>query len=273
MMRLASLILILAASVASAQLAVPAYSSDPGAPATLYLDFHGEPSQPWGLSTVPATPAYDIDGDPAAFSPQEQANIRLIWTTVSQAFAPYDLNVTTVDPGQWDLIGAGAGMTTLPPRHQQRIVIGGSGSWTGTSEGGIAFVGSFYQTNLPDTAYVFPGMLSNGDPSDTADDTVHEAGHAFGLQHQSLWSGGVKISEYNPGTATVAPWMGVAFGKQGEWWVGLNTNGVMQDDAAILSHTIGPAVAVPEPPSLPILAGAGMLLIFRRRRHLFQSDL
>src|SRR5579864_9295217 len=49
--------------------AVPSLSSDPGAPATLYLDFHGEPAQSWGGQTVPATPAYDSDGDPTTFSP------------------------------------------------------------------------------------------------------------------------------------------------------------------------------------------------------------
>ena len=55
---------------------VPALSSDPGAPATLYLDFHGEGAMNWGGLSVPATPAYDIDGDPTTFSSQELANIQ-----------------------------------------------------------------------------------------------------------------------------------------------------------------------------------------------------
>src|SRR6185312_12403162 len=37
---------------------IPTFNSDPGAVATLYLDFHGEPAQAWGAQTVPATPAY-----------------------------------------------------------------------------------------------------------------------------------------------------------------------------------------------------------------------
>ena len=44
--------------------AVPPLSSDTGAACTVYLDFHGEPSQRWGAMTIPATPAYDVDGDP-----------------------------------------------------------------------------------------------------------------------------------------------------------------------------------------------------------------
>src|SRR5215469_6320685 len=80
---------------------IPALNSDPGAPHTLYLDFHGEPSEYWGLQTVPATPAYDVDGDPTTFSSQELANIQEIWSRVAEAFSPFNVNVTTVDPGNW----------------------------------------------------------------------------------------------------------------------------------------------------------------------------
>jgi hypothetical protein len=125
--------------------AVPALNSDPGAPATLYLDFHGEGAMTWGGLFAPATPAYDIDGDPTTFSSQELANIQQIWAAVSEAYSPFNVNVTTVDPGNWSSGG----------QHQFRDVIGGNGTWTGFTEGGTAYVGSFAESFLPDTAFVF----------------------------------------------------------------------------------------------------------------------
>src|SRR4051794_2377695 len=77
---------------------LPSLSSLPGAPAALYLDLHGEAQQNWGMATVPAIPAYDIDSDPTTFSAQELSNIQLIWQRVAEAYSPYNINVTTVDP-------------------------------------------------------------------------------------------------------------------------------------------------------------------------------
>ncbi len=83
---------------AQAQLAVPAFSSDPGAPATLYLDFNGDVRNfgPYGTIT---TPAYDIDGDTSTFSAQELSNIQHIWSGVAEKYSPFNVNVTTIDPG------------------------------------------------------------------------------------------------------------------------------------------------------------------------------
>ena len=136
---------------------IPALNSFPTAPTTLYLDFHGEGPQNWGMAAVPATPAYDIDGDPTTFSPQETANITQIWSRVAEAYSPFNVNVTTVDPGNWNLTGAGSNNNCF------RVVIGGSGSWTGFVQGGTASIGSYYTAGLPNTAYVFPTQLG-GDP-------------------------------------------------------------------------------------------------------------
>lgn len=217
---------------------IPALNSDPGSPNTLYLDFHGEPSQNWGFQSIPATPAYDIDNDPTTFSSQELANIQEIWSRVSEAFSPFNVNVTTVDPGNWDLTGGRSQNT-----HQLREVIGGNGAWTGQTEGGVAYVGSFYSTNLPNTVYVFPANLANGDPQYTADDTAHEAGHGFGLQHQSTYNGTSKTAEYNTGNGTTAPFMGnpLARGIRATWWDGPSTTAynVIQDDVSVLTSTLG----------------------------------
>ena len=41
---------------------------------------------------------YDIDGDPDRISLQEAQAIELIWEQVSEDYAPYNVNVTTVVP-------------------------------------------------------------------------------------------------------------------------------------------------------------------------------
>ena len=180
---------------------IPVLNSDPGAVATVYLDFHGEPAQAWGGQTVPATPAYDVDDDTTTFSPTELANISQIWARVSEAYSPFNVNVTTVDPGNWNYTGLG---TALP---QIRVVIGGDGAWTGQVEGGVAYVGSYKNAGVPNTVFVFSDNLATGNPTYTADDAAHEVGHAFGLVHQSIYNGTTKTSEYNPGNGTTAPFM------------------------------------------------------------------
>lgn len=60
------------------------------------------------------TPAYDTDGNPAAFSAGEMASILAIWRGVSEDYAPFDVDVTTEEP-----VG-------LPLNQWVRAVIGGS---------------------------------------------------------------------------------------------------------------------------------------------------
>ncbi|HEY8748320.1 MAG TPA: PKD domain-containing protein, partial [Tepidisphaeraceae bacterium] len=215
---------------------IPSLNSDPGAVATFYLDFHGEPAQAWGGQSVPATPAYTSDGDATTFSTQELANIQEIWSRVSEAFSPFNVNVTTIDPGNWNLAGTGS------PNHQLRAVIGGGGSWTGQLQGGIAYVGSYYTSWVPNTVYVFPANLANGNTQYTADDTAHEAGHGFGLQHQSSYNGTTKTAEYNTGNGTTAPFMGnpLAPGIRATWWNGQSSAGsaVIQDDLQTMAGSL-----------------------------------
>ena len=221
-------------SLKSALSAVPTLNSDPGAAATVYLDFHGEPSQAWGGQTVPATPAYDIDDDPTTFNAQELTNISQIWSRVSEAYSPFNVNVTTVDPGNWNYAGQG---TALP---QIRVVIGGDGAWTGQVEGGIAYVGSYKNSGAPNTAYVFSDNLATGNPTYTADDATHEVGHGFGLVHQSTYNGTTKTAEYNVGNGTSAPFMGNPLSPniRAVWWNGPSSTAYNQpqDDLQVLSN-------------------------------------
>src|SRR5204863_2941787 len=119
--------------------------SYPSATASIYLDFDGNPSQAWGGYTAATTPAYDQDGDATTFSDTELSHIQEIWARVAEAYAPFNINVTTVDPGNLT-----DGLTT-------KIVIGGNGAWYG-SAGGVAYIGGFYH-GAPNLGWALPGNL------------------------------------------------------------------------------------------------------------------
>jgi hypothetical protein len=208
---------------------IPALNSDPDATAQLFIDFAGYGSISWGGKTTGVTPAYDTDGDPSTFTTGELSNIQQIWQRVSEIYSPFNINVTTVNPGNLT-----DGITT-------EVVVGGNGAWYGPA-GGVAFVGGF-SNSASNIAWVFPGELSNGNTKYTAEAVSHEAGHTFGLQHQSVYSGTKKTNEYYSGTAAKAPIMGDSYGAtRALWWVGQSSLGstIIQNDVSVIaSNTNG----------------------------------
>lgn len=210
----------------SALSAIPQLSSLPSARAKLVLDFDGNTLARWGGKTNVVTPAYDIDGDPKTFSVQEIANIREIWARVAEDYAPFNIDVTTIDPGQ------------LTDRVVAKIVIGGSSfDWYGKSAGGVAYIGGFANAS-PNVGFAFAKDLGNGNARYTADAASHEAGHLFGLDHQAQWSGTKLVTEYNQGNANWAPIMGVGYYAAVTTW----SNGpsprsstALQDDMSIIA--------------------------------------
>ena len=210
--------------------AAPALSSLPGTPASLYLDFTGDYESSYGGYKNISTPAFDQDGDTTTFSDGELAAIQKVWSYVAEDYAPFNLNVTTVPP-----INMAHGAT-------EKVVIGGTGSWTGGTYGGYTYVGDFTQTAVPNIAYVFSANLAGGNARYTGDAATHESGHGFGLNHQSSYSGTTKTAEYwtGPGNGT-APLMGNSYAaSRSLWWYGQSSvsSTTMQDDMAVLS---GPA--------------------------------
>src|SRR5262245_23298629 len=81
-----------------AGLDVPQFSSRPGAAATIYLDFDGHTQASWGTFSNITSPVFDRDNDLTSFSATELQTINDIWTRVSEDFAPFNVNVTTVEP-------------------------------------------------------------------------------------------------------------------------------------------------------------------------------
>ena len=208
--------------------AIPVLHSNPLAPVTIYLDFDGDTTARWLNFKPGVTPAYDRDGDAGSFSEGEVAAIRDIWARVSEFYSPFDVNVTTVNPGK------------LADRQAVRIVFGGAGKWLGDRAGGVAPLSGFFDSS-PNTVFAFTDNLHNGDPKIAAIVAAHEAAHAFGLEHQSLWNGNQLVDEYHPGDAKTAPIMGGNYDTHRSlWWFGPSFEGpdVMQDDLAVLTDPV-----------------------------------
>jgi Ca2+-binding RTX toxin-like protein len=206
---------------------VPALHSLPSAHAKIYLDFNGYDAIPdWLGSNVPTTPAFDLDGKNDSFTGGELAAINEIWSRVSEKYSPFNIDVTTVDPGN------------LNDKETTHVVIGGDGAWLGAPAGGVAGINGFYDPNIPNVCFVFSDGFGNAFQG-IAEAAAHEAGHTFGLQHHSTFdSSGQKTQEYDPGTPAKAPIMGVSYySARGLWWLGPNSLGVdvIQDDVKVLS--------------------------------------
>ena len=123
--------------------------SDPTATKTVYLDFDGFITRgtDWNtLSGLPniVTPAFSLDGDNGHFSDVELTAIQLMWEQVSEDYRPFDVDVTTADPGVEALRNTGG----ADDHWGIRVVVGGSAlDWlqptTGMPNPGIAYIGSF----------------------------------------------------------------------------------------------------------------------------------
>ncbi|HOX03539.1 MAG TPA: PKD domain-containing protein [Candidatus Paceibacterota bacterium] len=209
--------------------------SRPGATKVIHLDFDGHTtsgtawnSRVGGGDIV--TPPYDIDGDRTTFSAAELTNIQYIWQRIAEDYAPYDVDVTTEDPGVEGL----SKTSSSDPSYGIRVCIGGSSlDWYGASAGGVAYVGSFnWSSDTP--CFAFPAQLGNGNEKYTAEAASHEAGHTLGLHHDGTTDGTV----YYAGHGSWAPIMGVGYYKtitqwsKGEYPLANNK----EDDLAVMQN-------------------------------------
>jgi hypothetical protein len=206
-------------------LSAPALSSLPGAKASLWLDFTGLPTMTWGAYANVPTPAFDLDGNPSSFSAQEVAVITEVWQRVAEIYSPFNINVTTVQPPD------------TSHGHTMIVAIGGSyNDWYHQPAGGVTYTGGFTNPYEPNVSHVFVDG-TGGVAKYIAVAAAHEAGHGFGLDHQSILdSNGNLVSEYNPGDAVEGPIMGLAYNSQRVlWWIGPTDTGATQDDEAVIA--------------------------------------
>lgn len=246
--------------------------SNPTATKTIYLDFDGfitrntQWNTDYGQPNI-VTPAFSRDTDYNNFSDTERGLIQLMWEQVSEDFRPFDVDVTTQDPGEENLINTGFDINTGLDDEQwgTRVVIGGSDlDWqrpvTNHPSGGIAYLSSF-NDGVDQPAFVFGADFAS--IRNISEAISHEAGHTLGLNHDGLiwfWQDSADMSfheageEYYPGhprynpldlhiptPAEWAPIMGVSYGKPLSQWSfgqypGANN---IEDDLAIITGANG----------------------------------
>jgi subtilisin-like proprotein convertase family protein len=216
--------------------------SRPGSQNIIFLDFDGHITRgtPWNEGEVPipniVTPPYSVDGD-GTFTSAELQLIKNIWERVTEDFRPFDVDVTTEDPGT-DIIAA----------QGIRVLIGGSTndffSPPADPVGGVALLDSFAGGADVGT-FVFSGD-AGGNPKFTAEAASHEVGHTFNLLHDGqVIPGEMDPLEYYPGHGPGlgfptgwGPIMGVSYGQElSQWSKGEypNANNIADDDLMIIS--------------------------------------
>lgn len=246
----------------------PAHSSRPGATNVLYLDFNGHivTGTQWNAGSASSWtfPAYDLDGDPLTFSDAEQAAIFQIWQRVAEDFAPFNINVTTVEPA------------TFTPRTGRVLITrsydvnGVAAPWS--TAGGVAYVGvynfsSYVASYQP--AFVYYNNLAGGRPDIVAEAVSHEFGHNLGLSHDGT-SSLTYYGGHGSGATAWGPIMGTGYydavsqWSKGEYYDANN----MEDDLAIMAGHLsyrpddngnGPATATTLTPTGNAISATGVI--------------
>lgn len=212
---------------------IPVLNSNPGASASLYLDFDGHFEATWGSYSNITTPALDFDSNPSAINAEEDQYIRDAWAIVAEDYAPFNINVTTVEPA---ILAPGV-PNSAANGVALRVAIGGTSAVMNDPNigGGIAGLGAYnsFTNSRPNVAYVFPESSSNVFRSAIVVGSIssHEAGHSFGLRHQT--------AAYD----VAAKWQGIMLstelGYEDSWWTaGTDDLGNYQDDMAMLSNSL-----------------------------------
>ena len=201
--------------------------SHPSSTRKIYLDFDGADvsNSAWngtGSGKVPngTYTGFDLDGDPSTFSTAEQGYIQEVWREVSEDYAPFDVDVTTQDPGLAGITRSSTSDTTygthvlITSEAAPRTALCGSCL-------GEAFVGTF--DNVDTSGYYQPAWVfaydKSFDPMIIAQAAAHETGHTLGLSHDgTVAHGNVAAQGYSFGTSAWGPIMGGSMNRAVSQW-------------------------------------------------------
>jgi len=192
--------------------------SKPGSNRTIYLDFTGDTvtgtawNNTYGAS-ITAEP-YSIDSTvDTNFSDAELTEIQRAWQVVAEDYAPFDVNVTTKDPGA----AAIDRTSSIDLVYGTRAVITNGGVvYNQCGCGGVAYVNVFNSSGSTHMYYQPAWVFSNGTTKSgkyMGEATSHEVGHNFGLNHD-----GTASSSYYSGSAPWAPIMGASYSQPVSHW-------------------------------------------------------
>ncbi len=223
---------------------VPELSSNPGAPFTIYLNvagfnFDGQ----WNGQTPGFTPSLNDVASTGTFNATEQEQIKILWARMAQSYAPFNVNVTTIDPA----VAAGmAGTDAMRQAYydsQTNLMhtvigsqvrdngMGGTVKWYSNDADGVSGLGvnSTTSSGGNHTNWMFTeaqagaatGGIINGNYIGTI--AAHENGHAYNLTHQSDYSMDTAVNEYSlgdnaAGNGSYVAIMGQADGRQRFTW-------------------------------------------------------
>jgi len=185
--------------------------SNPPANHTIYLDFDGHITEGttwnsnYGVPTIDS-PAYDPSGDGASFNTSELERIQRIWQRVAEDFAPFNVNVTTEDPGTEDLRKSGTG----DQKWGTRVVVTDD-TFANCGCGGHAFIGSFNDSQDE------PVFVYNQSEIGVSAASTHEVGHALYLSHDGQ-GGSTYYNGHGSGETGWGPIMGSGYYKNMTTW-------------------------------------------------------
>ena len=228
-----------AAAAAAAPPAVFPYAqtfllhSRPGAQRTIYLDFDGHTvsGTAWNDSEGLRSRFYagmSVDGR-ASFSDAERDIVQDVWQRVAEDYAPFEVDVTTQDPGQAALTRA----SSADQVYGVRALVTAD-TWCPPGCLGVAYLDAFDEVSpsaYHQPAWAFSDEVAN-DPIQIAESITHEVGHTLSLEHD----GEVGGDAYFIGHGMWSPIMGAGYGaltqfSKGEY-AGANNR---QDDLAVMA--------------------------------------
>jgi len=193
--------------------------SNLGAERVIFLDFDGGPvsGTAWNdFYTIPtgSQPAFDLNGSPSTWSQAEHDAIQSIFQRVSEDFRPFNVDVTTQDPGIAALDRSSAADTTYGTRVLITPSTDAANRICSNSCGGVAYIGIYNEvgSSYYHPAWVFPHLLSDS-AKNIAEASSHEAGHNLGLYHD-----GTSTVSYYTGHHNWAPIMGVGYNEPLVQW-------------------------------------------------------